>query len=52
MGHPVGNIYISYYRRHMKYSDSEIRTHDGALQDDFSEENWSWDDSGTIFSET
>ena len=33
-------------------SDSEIRTHDGALQDDFSEQNRSWDDSGTITSET
>ena len=33
-------------------ADSEIRTHDGALQDDFSEQNQSWDDSGTIISET
>ena len=33
-------------------ADSEIRTHDGALQDDFSEQDRSWDDSGTIISET
>ena len=33
-------------------SDSEIMTHDGALQDDFSEQNWSWENSGTIISET
>ena len=26
-------------------ADSEIRTHDGALHDDFSEQNRSWDDS-------
>ena len=29
-------------------TDSEIRTHDRASQDDLSEQNWSWDDSGTI----
>ena len=33
-------------------ADSEIRTHDGASQDDFSEQNRSSDDSGTIISET
>ena len=33
-------------------SDSEIRTHDGALQNDFSKQDRSWDDSGTIVSET
>ena len=33
-------------------SDSEIRTRDGALRDGFSEQNRSWDDSGTIISET
>ena len=27
-------------------ADSEIRTHDVASQEDFSEENRSWDDSG------
>ena len=34
-----------------QYSDSEIRTPDGALQNDFSEQNRLWDDSGTIISE-
>ena len=33
-------------------SDSEIRMHDGALLDDLSEQNRSWDDSGTIISGT
>ena len=33
-------------------ADSEMRTHDGASQDDVSEQNRSWDDSGTIISET
>ena len=33
-------------------ADSEIRMDDGALHDDFSEQNRSWDDSGTIISET
>ena len=33
-------------------ADSEIRTHDGALQDEFSEQNRPWDDSGTVTSET
>ena len=33
-------------------ADSEIRTHDGALQGDFSEQNRSWDDSGTTITES
>ncbi len=33
-------------------ADSEIRMDDGALHDDFSEQNRSWDDSGTIISDT
>ena len=33
-------------------TDSEIRTYDGASQDDFSEQNRSWKNSGTIISET
>ena len=35
-----------------RLADSEMRTHDGALQDDFSEQNRAWDDSGTIISDT
>ena len=34
------------------FSDSEIRTHDGAVQRELSGQNRSWDDSGTITSET
>ena len=33
-------------------ADSEIRMDDGALHDDFSERNRSWDDSGMIISDT
>ena len=34
------------------FADSEIRTHDGALHDDFCEQNRSWDDPRTIMSDT
>ena len=33
-------------------SDSEIRMDDGTFHDDFSKRNRSWDDSGTIISDT
>ena len=36
----------------MPCSDPEIRMDDGALHDDLSEQNRSWDDSGTIISDT
>ena len=37
---------------HMLKAKSKIKTRDWALQDDLSEQNGSWDDSGTIISET
>ena len=42
----------SYKMLDMTIADSEIRTHDGALRDSFSEQNRSRDDSGTLISET
>ena len=33
-------------------ADSEISMDDGALNDDFSEQSRSWDDSGTMISDT
>ena len=47
MGRPdFPNMFLNYK------ADSEMWTHDGAFQNDFSEQNRSWDDSGTIISET
>ena len=37
--------------RASRNADSEIRMDDGALHDDFSEHNRSWDDSETIISD-
>ena len=47
----IGRHWIG-YQTGITSADSEIRTHDGALQNDFPEQNWSWEDSGTIISET